>query len=62
MSRLSDNGLQLCPNLSHIIYKLQDMRKNAASSHHPNGNGGVEHANHTVGQILAMVVNERHDD
>ena len=34
------------------------MRKLATSSYHPNGNAGVERANHTVAQMLAMLVNE----
>ena len=38
------------------------MRKIATSSYHPNGNGGVESVNHTMAQILAMIVNERQDD
>ena len=28
----------------------------------PNGNGGVERVNHTMAQMLAMVVNEQQDD
>ena len=38
------------------------MRKLATSSYHPNGNGGVERANNTMAQMLAMVVSERQDD
>ena len=38
------------------------MRKLATSSYHPNGNGGVERVNHTMAQMLAMVVNEQQDD
>ena len=38
------------------------MRKILASSYHPNDNGGVERVNHTMAQMLAMVVNERQDD
>ena len=38
------------------------MRKIATSAYHPNGNGGVERVNHTMAQMLAMVVNERQDD
>ena len=38
------------------------MRKLATSSCHPNGNGGVERVNHTMAQMLAMVVNEGQDD
>ena len=58
-SILSDNGLQFCPKLSHVVYELLGVRKIATSSYHPSGNGGVEHVNHTMAQLLAMVVNER---
>ena len=34
----------------------------AKISYHPNCNGGVERVNHTMAQMLAMVVNERQDD
>ena len=45
---LSDSGLQFFSNLPHVIYKLYGMRTIATSSYHPNGNGGVEHVNHTM--------------
>ena len=61
-SILSDNGLQFCSKLSHVVYELLGVRKIATSSYHPSGNGGVERVNHTVAQMLAMVVNERQDD
>ena len=38
------------------------MRKLSTRSYHPNGNGGVERVNHTMAQMLAIVVNERQDD
>ena len=59
---LSDNGLQPCSKLSRAVYQVLGVRKLATSSYHPNGNGGVERVNHTMAQMLAMVVNERHDD
>ena len=34
----------------------------ATSSYHPNGNGGVERVNHTMAQILPIVVNEPQDN
>ena len=34
----------------------------ATSSYHPNGNGGIDRVNHTMAQMLAMVVNEGQDD
>ena len=45
---LSDNGLQFCSKLSQAVYQLLGVRKLAASSYHPNGNGGVELVNHTM--------------
>ena len=38
------------------------MRKLATSSYHPNGDGGVERVNHTMAQMLAIVVNEQQCD
>ena len=43
---------------SHAVYKLLGVRIIVTSSYHPNGNGGVERVNHTLAQMLAMVVNE----
>ena len=57
---LSDNGLQFCSKLSQ--YQMLGVDKLATSSHHPNCDGGVERVNHTMAQMLAMVVNERQDD
>ena len=57
-SILSDNGLQFCSKLSQAVYKLLGVRKIATSFYHPNGNGGVERVNHTMAQMLAMVINE----
>jgi hypothetical protein len=62
ISILSDNGLQFCSKLSVAILKLLRVRKIATSAYHPSGNGGVERVNHTMAQMLAMVVNERQDD
>ena len=59
---LSDNNLQFCSKLSQAIYQLLGVRKLATSSYHPNGNGGVKRVNHTMAQMLAMVVNEHQDD
>ena len=59
---LSDDGLQFCSKLSNVVYQLSSVRKRSISSYDPNGNGGVERVNHTMAQILAMVVNERQDD
>ena len=59
---LSDNGLRFCSKLSQAVYQLLGMHKLATSSYHPNCNGGVERVNHTMTEMVAMVVNERQDD
>ena len=59
---LSDNGLQLCIKLSHAVYQLLGWRKLATSPYHLNCSGGVERVNHTMIQMLAMIVNEREDE
>ena len=59
---LSDSGLQFCSELSQAVYQLLGVRKLATSSYYPNDNGGIERVNHTMAQIMAMVVNERQDD
>ena len=61
-SILSDNGLQFCSKLSHVVYELLGVRKIATSSYHSSGNRGVERVNYTMAQMLAVVVNERQDD
>ena len=48
--------------LSQAVYQLLGVYKLATSSYHPNCNGGIERVNHTMVQMLAMVVNERQDD
>ena len=59
---LSDNRLKFCSKLSQAVHQLLGVHKLATSSYHPNCNGGVERVNHTMAQMLAMVVNERQDD
>ena len=59
---LSDDGLQFCSKLSQVVYQLLGVRKLATSSYRPNCNGGVKRVDHTIAQMLAMVVNERQDD
>ena len=59
---LSDNGPQFCSKLSQAVYQLLGVRKLATNSYHRNGNGGVERVNHTMAQMLAMVINEQQDD
>ena len=46
---------------SQAVYQLLYVHKVTTSSYHPNCNGGVERVNHTMAQMLAMVVNERQD-
>ena len=58
----TDNGLQFCSKLSQVVYQLLGIRKFATSFYHANDNGGVERVNHTMAQMLAMVVNERQED
>ena len=57
-TKLSDNGLPFWSKLSQAVYQLLGVHKLATSSYHPNCNGGVERVNHTMAQMLAMVVNE----
>ena len=59
---LSDNRLQFCYKLSLAVNQLLGVHKLATNSHHLNCNRGVERVNHTMAQMLAMVVNERQDD
>ena len=59
---LADNGLQVCSKLSHAVYQLLGVHKLALNSYHPKFNGGVKRVNHTMAQMLAMVVNERQND
>ena len=62
-SSLSDNGMRFCSNLAMAVYKLLGVRKVATTRTTPTAmNGGVERVNHTMAQMLAMVVNERQDD
>ena len=59
---LSDNGLQFCSKRSQAVYQLLGVHNLATSSYHPNCKGVVERVNHTMAQMLAMVVNERQDN
>ena len=53
---LSDNGLQFCAQLATAVYKLLSVHKLTTSAYHPSGNGGVERVNHTLAEMLAMVL------
>ena len=59
---LSDNEFQFCSKLSQAVYGRLKVRKIATRSFHPNGNGGTERVNHTMAQMLSMVVNEQQHD
>ena len=62
LTMLSDNGLQFCSKLSQAVHRMLGVHKLATSSYHPDCKRGVERVNHTMAQMLAMVVNERQDD
>ncbi|CAB1111268.1 unnamed protein product [Ectocarpus sp. CCAP 1310/34] len=59
---LSDNGLHFCSKLSMAIYEVMKIKKVTTSSYHPQTNGGTERVNHTMAQMLAVVVNEQQND
>ncbi|CAB1102179.1 unnamed protein product [Ectocarpus sp. CCAP 1310/34] len=59
---LSDNGLHFCSKLSVAIYEVMKIKKVTPSSYHPQTNGGTERVNHTMAQMLAVVVNEQQND
>ena len=59
---LSDNGRQFSSQLAVAILALLKVRRVTTTAYHPSGNGGVERVNHTMAQMLSMVVNERQDD
>ena len=50
------------PSLNKLSMSCWECASFTTSSYHPNGNGGVEWGNHTMAQMLAMVVNERQDE
>ena len=59
---LSDNGLKFCCKRSQAVHQLLGVRKKATTSSRSNCNESVERVNHTMSQMLAMVVNERQHD
>ncbi len=61
-SMLTDNGRQLCSELSRSVCSMLGIRKLSTSAYHAMGNGGTERVNHTMAQMLSMVVNERQSD
>ena len=59
---LSDNGSEFVARLSLAIYKLMRIRKIATTAFHPKRNGGVERVNHSLAQMLSLVISEQQDD
>ena len=59
---LSDNGSEFVARLSLAIYKLMRIRKIATTAFHPKSNGGVERVNHSLAQMLSLVISEQQDD
>lgn len=54
---VGQHGLQVCSRLSHAVFQLLGVQKIATSSYHPDANDAVEYVNHTVVQMLPMVIN-----
>ena len=59
---LSDNGSEFVARLSLAIYKLMRIRKIATTAFHPRSNGGIERVNHSLAQMLSLVVSGQDDD
>ena len=59
---LSDNAKHFCSKLSAAIHKRLGINKLNTSAYHPESNGGTERVNHTMAQMLAVVVNEPQTD
>ena len=59
---LSDNGSEFVARLSLAIYKLMRIRNIATTAFHPKSNGGVERVNHSLAQMLSLVISEQQDD
>ena len=59
---LSDNGSEFVARLLLAIYKLMRIRKIATTAFHPKSNGREERVNHSLAQILSLVISEQHND
>ncbi|CAB1109164.1 unnamed protein product [Ectocarpus sp. CCAP 1310/34] len=44
------------------IYEVMKVKKVTTSPYHPQTNGGTDRVNHTMAQMLAVVVNEQEND
>lgn len=54
---LRQYGVQVCSKISRAVYeRLGTLTR---CSYHPITNGGIERINHTMAQVLTMVVNEQ---
>ena len=58
----SDNGSEFVARLSLAIFKLMRIRKIATTAFYPKSNGGVGGVNHSLAQMLSLVVSEHRDD
>ena len=59
---LSDSRSEFVTRLSLAIYKLMRIRKIATTAFHPKSNGGVERVNHSLAQMISLVISEQRDD
>ena len=59
---MSDNGLQFCAQLATSVYKLLVVHNITTNAYHPRDNSGVEHVNHTMTELLAIICNEHQND
>ena len=55
VTRLSNNGLQVCSKCSCALYERLGIHKITTSAYHPCANGGVGRINHSMDLMLAMV-------
>ena len=54
--------MQFCSKLSQADYRRLKVCKITTSSFHLSGDGGTARVNHTMAQMLSMVVNEQQND
>ena len=59
---MSDNGSEFVARFSLAIFKLMRICQIATTVFHPESNGGVERVNHSLGQMLSLVISEQQDD
>eukprot|EP00752_Nemacystus_decipiens_P017591 g15764.t1 len=62
VSLLPDNAKHLSSKLPDTIHKSLGISKIHTSAYHPKSNGGTERVNHTMAQMLSVVVNEPQTD